>query len=177
MSLSAEIETYTAERRYRRPTVERWLALSDADGRALLDLAAALRLGENQLRDLWDWAEEIADRDASGIRAVLDDADIRRALRKGLGRADRLREIKGLLRRRRYPLLAEQEGRIAELIDGLALPSAVAVTAPEFLEGESLRVEMSVRSADELLRLAEDLRRAAASEACRSIFTLLDEAS
>ena len=64
------IRAYAGTRMYSAATVERWLRLAARDGDALLQLATELRLGENQLRDLWDWAEEIGERDGVTLSQV-----------------------------------------------------------------------------------------------------------
>ena len=58
---------YGKERGIRNQTLKRWLDLPESDQGALLDLANGLKIGENHLRDLLDWAEEISLRDGSSL--------------------------------------------------------------------------------------------------------------
>lgn len=166
------LRAFAAERGYAPATVERWLGLSDADGEALLGLARSLRLGENQLRDLWHWAEEIAARDGGSLAEVLA-ATRRRAESVGLGRADRLKRVKAELRRRRFPQVAAREDRVAALVEQLGL-SGVQIRWPAFLEGDVLRFEFEARSAEGLAAHAAALLAAAQHPACREIFAVLD---
>jgi len=173
---SEQVRAFAAERRLRPTCIDRWLALSATDGSALLTLASELRLGENQLRDLWEWAEEIALRDASTLAAVLESEPLRSVRGSRLGRADALKAFKAALRRLRFPEMAAQERRIAALVDRLGLPAGVRVQWPEFLEGDSLRVVIDARGAGALRAAAYALGEAAQRAECAEIFSLLDGA-
>lgn len=170
------IRRFTAERHFRSATVERWLALSADDARALLDLGESLRLGENQLRDLWDWAVEIAGRERVTLAAVLAAPALQAALHRKEGRNDRLRHLKAELRRMRFPQLIASEERMEALVGRMNLPRNVRITLPPFLEGDSLRLEVELCSTDDLRRAARFLLQAADSAACAELFALLEEA-
>ena len=64
--LDGRIASYAGERRLSRSTVERWRALDERDRGMLWQVAHELRLGENHLRDVLDWLEEIRVRDGLG---------------------------------------------------------------------------------------------------------------
>lgn len=172
-SVDAEVRAYAAERKYHPATIDRWLRLASADRAALLELAQELRLGENQLRDLWEWAEEIAQRDGLSLATVLGAEAVAAARRRAVGRSDRLKLVKAALRRLRFPQLAAAEDRLAALVSELGLPPSVRVTAPESLEGDSIRIEIVADSAASLQDSAARLLAAAQSPACAAIFELL----
>jgi hypothetical protein len=174
--LAAEICAYANERGFRAASVERWLALAVEDAAALWELVGALRLGENQARNLWEWAEEIAARDGTTMAKVLTAEAFRAALHGSGGRNDRLKAVKAHLRRRRFPTLARAEDRLAALIADLELPSGVKLSLPEFLEGDEVRVEIVAADAKSLLAAANRIAAAAATPACEEIFELLSEA-
>jgi hypothetical protein len=174
---AAAVRAFATERRYAAPTIERWLALPEADGGALLDLALELRLGEHQLRDLWEWAEEVAQRDASTLAGVLASPEIAAARRRPDGRNDRLRLVKSALRRLRYPQLCAAEERLAGLVRSLGLPPSVRVVMPDNLEGDALRVEIVAASAAGLRSAVARLAEATEAPQCDEIFTLLAESA
>jgi len=174
--VNAAIRAYGAERHYRAATLERWVALPAADAAALLDLAQELRLGENQLRDLWEWAADVAGREHGSLAAVLALDAVEVARRQPVGRNDRLRLVKCALRRLRYPQLSALEDRMADLVRSLDLPRDVRLTLPDFLEGDAVRIEIVAPDPDSLRAAAEHLARAADSPACRELFALLGEA-
>lgn len=175
-TLEASIRAFAAERKYRDATVDRWLCLAPADRAALLDLAQELRLGEHQLRDLWEWAEDIAVRDQSSLAQVLAVDLVAAARRRKLGRNDKLKLIKAALRRLRFPQLSSVEDRVAALVRQLGLPRNVRVILPEFLEGDALRVEITAESASALRAAVAGLLQAADTRTCAEIFELLQEA-
>jgi hypothetical protein len=171
------LRVFAQERKYTSATIERWLALEPDDGRALLELARELRLGENQLRDLWEWTEEIALRDGVSLAQVLALAPVAAARRnRTVGRNDKLKLVKGVLRRLRFPQLASTEDRLAALVRQLDLPRNVRVTFPEFLEGDEVRIEIVANSLTSLEVAAERLQAAAQKPECQAIFQLLAEA-
>jgi hypothetical protein len=175
--MTDEIRAFARGRRYSAPTLERWLALEAADGLALLELAREMRLGENQLRDLWEWTEEIAQRDRRSLAQVLALEPVAAPRRsRSLGRNDKLKLIKTALRRLRFPQLAATEERLATLVGELDLPGNIRVTFAEFLEGDEVRIEIVANSVASLEAAAERLRAAAAAPACATIFQILEEA-
>jgi hypothetical protein len=175
-NMTGRVREFAAQRKYGAATLERWLALTDADAAALLGVARPLRLGENQLRGLWEWAQDIARRDGSSVDAVLSGESVTAVLRSGLGRNDKLKRIRAHLRRLRFPQLCAAEERLLDLLRSLDLPRDVSVRLPEFLEGDELHVAIVARDAASLRRAAARLQAAADTPACAEIFALLGEA-
>jgi hypothetical protein len=137
-------------------------------------LAFALKIGENHLRDLVDWLEEISLRDGLQVRQILGNGSIA-ALESDprLGRADKLKRIKDQIRRWRFPRLAQTEDSIRARVQELKLQPEIRLTVPPGLEGGRLRVEFDASSQDELRRLIAKLADVTGKEAVREIFGLL----
>jgi len=133
-----------------------------------------LKIGENHLRDLVDWLEEISLRDGLQVRQTLGNGSIA-ALESDprLGRADKLKRIKDQIRRRRFPRLAQTEDSIRARVQELKLQPEIRLTVPPGLEGGRLRVEFDASSQDELRRLIAKLAGVTGKEAVREIFGLL----
>ena len=169
-----EIREYAKEKAFHPQTLARWLAWDQADRDALYRLAVALKVGENHLRDLMDWLEEISLRDGLQVRRILGDGSIG-ALESDprLGRADKLKRIKDRIRRWRFPRLAQTEDAIRARIQELKLQPKIRLTVPQGLEGGRLRVEFDAASQDELRRLVAKLTEATGKETVREIFALL----
>ncbi|MBI2366014.1 MAG: hypothetical protein HYV01_13560 [Deltaproteobacteria bacterium] len=66
-----EIREYAKKKAFHPQTVARWLAWEQPDRDALYRLALPLKIGENHLRDLMDWLEEISLRDGVQVRQIL----------------------------------------------------------------------------------------------------------
>ena len=169
-----EIRAYAASKGFHPQTLERWLSWDAADRGALERLALGLKIGENHLRDLMDWLEEIALRERVSAQAILASkiiGDLETDPR--LGRADRLKRIKEQIRRLRFPRLAETEDAVRAKIHELKLHPEIRLTVPPGLEGGNLRVEFAAASADELKQLAARLQEATEKASIREIFALL----
>ncbi len=146
----------------------------ERDSGGLWRLAYALKIGENHLRDLMDWLEEIALRDAVSIHEILSRPDLGRIeTDPRLGRADKLKRIKEQIRRWRFPRLAETEDDLRKRIHELKLHPDIRLSVPTGLEGANLHVEFNASSAHELKRLAARLMAAADQEPVGDIFALL----
>ena len=169
-----QVRRYANVRGFHPQTLQRWMGWDQPAKDALLRLALGLKLGENHLRDLMDWLEEIALRDQTEIAKVLAQksiADIESDPR--LGRADKLKRIKEEIRRLRFPRLAQVEDSIRVRIRELKLYPQIRISVPPGLEGGRLKVEFSALSADELQAVIAKLADAAGKDALREIFGLL----
>jgi len=175
-TIDSTFRALAVDRRYGPAILERWSRLASSDATEILRLAEELRPSENQLRDLWNWIDEIAARDHSTPDKVLAAPPVASVWRRHLGRNDRLKLIKGALRRLRFPELSATEERLAGLIATLGLPRHVRVVVPEFLEGDTLRVEITADSPAALRAAANALHTAAATATCDQLFALLAEA-
>ena len=172
------IREYAQTKGFHPQVLQRWLDWNPKDGAALLDLALSLKAGENHLRDLMDWAEEIALRDGIGICEIFANkaiTDLRTDPR--LGRADRLRRIKDQVRRMRFPRLSQIEDSIRSKIRQLKLPPSVTLSAPSGLEGGELQIEFAAGSPAEFKSILEKLGAAAESKTLAEIYLLLNGAA
>jgi hypothetical protein len=178
-AMTAEtIQGYALSKGFHPQIKERWLSWNANDGAALLETAVSLKAGENHLRDLMDWLEEIALRDGIAIGEVLQSktiSNIRTDPR--LGRADRLKRIKDQIRRIRFPRLSQIEDSIQSRIRQLKLPSAVKVSVPAGLEGGDLQIEFTAGSPAEFKSILAKLGAAAESESLAEIYVLLNSAA
>jgi hypothetical protein len=165
---------YCAEKGFRKQTTESWLELPEADGEALLELAKALRIGENHFHDFLDWLEEIALRDGINVQSVLGGEAVAKVLDDPrLGRNDKLKRVKEELWRLRYPRLAEAEEEIRRRIRELKLSPRIQMSAPLNLEGGALTVQLRATTQEELRRLMREVSEATEKKAVGEIFDLL----
>lgn len=169
-----DIRAYCQAKNFHRQTEARWLALSAADGEALLRLAQELKAGENHLKDILDWLEEIALGDGGAIAEILAREEFARiASDPRLGRNDRLKRLKEEIRRLRFPRLARIEEDIHRRIRDMKLDPRLQLTVPAGLEGGAVTVNIRAAARDDLARLAAQLVRAAETDSMKEIFSLL----
>ena len=171
--LDASFRAFAAARRYGQATLDRWARLDGEDAAALLRLIEDLRPGENQLRDVWDWSDDVAARDGIALAQVLDEEPVVAARRRAVSRNDKLKLVKHALRRLRFPQLAATEDRLADLIRALALPRTVRVTLPDFLEGDTVRVEITAGNVAALQAAAAALLTEEARQGWERVFGVL----
>ena len=168
------IRDYAKEKGFHPQTLARWLHWEPQDRDALCGLAVGLKIGENHLRELMDWLEEIALRDRCGIHQILAQQKIAHiGSDPRLGRADKLKRIKEQIRRLRFPRLSRIENTIRARTQELKLPPAVRMSVPFGLEGGKLRVEISALIAQELKKLIAQLVEAADRDSIKEIFRML----
>jgi hypothetical protein len=168
------IRDYAKAKSFHWQTLDRWLAWQPEDQAALARIALPLKVGENHLRDMMDWLEEISLRDNAKIHQILTRPAIC-AIETGprLGRADKLKRIKEQLRGWRFPRLAKMEESIRAKIQALKLPAEIHLSVPPGLEGGRLQVEFSAGSVAEFGKLCQSLNDAAAAALTGEIFDLL----
>ncbi|HVO91754.1 MAG TPA: hypothetical protein VMT22_02885 [Terriglobales bacterium] len=168
------IREYAQARGVHPQTLERWLSWKAPDRDALANLALDLRIGENHLRDLMDWLEELALRDGAAIAAILANGTVESiASDPRLGRADKLKRIKEQVRRLRFPRLAQIENEIRVKIQALKLPPGIRLSVPPGLEGGRLQVELNAATSEEFASLSAQLNQAVAKQETQDIFQLL----
>lgn len=172
--LDDAVLNYGKEKGFHDKTLARWISLQEADREALLDLARALKMGENHFRDLLEWLEEIALRDSVSICRILTSEPILRiSSDPRLGRSDKLKRLKGEVRRLRFPRLSRIEEEIENRIRALRLRPQIQLSVPVGLEGGVVTVQLRAAEHAELKELLQELERACASEAMREIFAFL----
>lgn len=176
MAVADEVAAFARERRYAEPTQQRWSRLSDTDAAALLHLARPLQLSENQLRDVWQWLDDVALRDHISLAQVLESPTLQSVLGSSLARAEKIKALKSKLREMRFPQLVAVEQKARQLISALDLPRQVVVELPPHLEGDSIRLSITVSSVVTLQQAAAALLSATNRPQCAELFHLLEEA-
>lgn len=134
-----------------------------------------VKAGENHLKDILDWLEEISLRDGieiaqlvQNLATIVDDPR--------LGRNDKLKRLKDELRRLRFPRLARIEDEIERRIRELKLSPEISLGVPVGLEGGGIVLKLQAASCEDLQRLAAEAIRAAESENMKEIFAAINGA-
>jgi hypothetical protein len=176
-NLAEGVRSHAATRRLDARLVARWLSWPPLDGAALLGVAENLGLGANQIGDFMTWLEEIRARDGTSPGEVLGTPEVRGLLAARLGRGDKLKRLKALVRARRFPRLAAAERALEAAVRDLALGAGVAVRFPPGLDGDEVIVELRARRVDELRGASARLQAAVNGGGFDRVFDILDETS
>jgi hypothetical protein len=171
------VRAYGAARQIDPRLIEQWLGWASGDATALLDVADALRLGSNHLGDVMTWLEEIAARDGIAPADALCAPAIRGVLSTRLGRSDKLKRVKAVLRSQRFPRLVAVERALDAAIRDLGLGAGVTVRFPPGLDGDELTIEVRARRSEGLRDATTRLHAAVSDGGFDRVFALLDEAS
>ena len=165
---------YARAQGFHEQTVRRLASLAEKDQQILMDMVIALKIGQNHIRDLLDWLDEIVLRDGGSVATILARAPFSEILTDPrLGRNDKLKRVKEELRRLRFPRLSQIEREITSRIRALKLGPQIQVASPPGLEGGYLTVQLKAASREELKALVAGLAQAVEKPEIDEIFELL----
>ncbi len=149
-SIDTAIRVWAQKRRLPQAHLQRWLELGEADRAALLDLVVRLNLRTAQLATALDLLDEIALRGGRSLGAILRRAELRRIVEGPGSGPERAHATLQKLRELRFPELALTLERLQERIAALRLPRDITMLLPKDLSSDELRIQLSLRHADDL---------------------------
>lgn len=136
--------------------------MAAADQQAVLGLFRETGPNRNQRREMLTWLVEIAAREGATAAEVIGSEDIQVDLAAGKGNAPQKgRRVRESLRRRRFPVISDLEGRRSAALKGLALPEQVSLDFPPHFEGLGFTLKVHFQSAEDVRRAASVLDRLA----------------
>ena len=170
-----QIAAYAQRKRLSSTTLARWQAWPAADQAALLSLLQDLQCGENHLKDVLDWFEEIAARDEQTVADILERRELRSARTAPGSRRDKLKAVKTVLRKIRYPRLTRLEENVRQTVRALDLGRAGQVSFPPDFEGDEVTLTLTVRNVHELRDVLSQLQQRLDDGRFQHVFDALDE--
>jgi hypothetical protein len=166
------------ERRLQEYLVKEALSLSaavyflhlDTDGQsAILPLLEALRPGENRVKEIISFLQEVSQRDGVSVSSLLARDEIEEIIHdQETPRPQRLEQLRKSLRRMRFPRLTAMEERFADYKRSLSLPPQLSLHPPLFFESEEFRMELrfkNFRSFQELARILHQIAEKGSTDA------------
>src|SRR5260370_19852154 len=153
------IDEWAREHHLAESEIARWRKLEPGDREAVLDLAITLRLRTGQLVTTLELLEETALRQRQSIAEILARDSIRRAIRSPGSRPQRAALFLARLRELRYPRLTSLRESLAAEISALRLPARVKLALPRNLDSDEFRIEITVRTNEQLNEALEALAR------------------
>jgi len=146
--MEKEIKLYVLNEEVSRTNIRRISSLSSKDRMTLLSLISPLKLGENRLREILTFLEEIAKRDGLTIREIVKRPEIQAILsHQELTPSQRADRMKNALLNLRYPRMHTMEEKFEKKRKELNLPSSVSLYHQPFFEGKGLKVEFQFETA------------------------------
>jgi len=151
----------------------RW---ENADRTAAERLFTALRPGRNKWRDLLEAVDEIAVRDRTAPREILEDKKISGALdAAGLPASDRYDAVHKHLHARLYPYLSDLQSRLRKAAEQLSLDSRTRLKLSENFEQDLVKIELKFSTKEELTRQVEKLFAACDADALEELLRILQQ--
>ncbi len=169
------IAAYAQRKRLSDTTLARWQAWPATDQSALFSLLQDLQCGENHLKDLLDWFEEIAARDEQPIADILERRELRSARATPGSRHDKLKAVKTKLRKLRYPHLTRLEENVRQAVKALDLGRTGQLSFPSDFEGDEVTLILTVRNIHELRDALSRLQQRLDDGRFQRMFDTLDE--
>jgi ParB family chromosome partitioning protein len=144
------VKRYVLKEEVSRSNIRRLGSLTSDDRMAVLSLISLLKLGENRLREILTFLEEISRRNQCNVREIVDRPEIQAILsQKELTPSQKTERVKKVLMALRYPKMDQTEKAFEKKRRDLHLPPNLSVHHPSFFEGKGLRVEFQFETMDE----------------------------
>jgi ParB family chromosome partitioning protein len=129
-------------------------------GHSMVKLFNHLKVGLNKQRELILFLKEIAMREDTDIKNVLEERKIREILANSdLDRPQKSQKIRTYLRQRRFPSIVEAEENFAKLTKQLELGKEIKLTPPKDFEGTTYTLTLRFSSLNDLRKLKARLDR------------------
>ena len=170
-----QIAAYAQRKRVSGTTRARWQAWPATDQAALFALLQDLQCGENHLKDLLDWLEEIAARDEQTVADILERRELRSARATPGSRYAKLKAVKNGLRKIRYPRLTRLEENVRQAVKALDLARTGQISFPPNFEGDEVTVTLTARNVHELRDGLSRLQQRLDDGRFQRVFDALDE--
>lgn len=138
-----EVKEYVLREEVSRSNIRKIASLLPEDRRALIPFLSSLKLGENRLREILNLLNEIARRDRSRIREIVQHPQLQATLsRRELTPSQKTEKVKKILLELRYPRLTGLERTFEKKRKNLNFPPHISLFHPPFFEGKEWRIEL-----------------------------------
>ncbi len=125
----------------------------------LLTLFSKANLSASKQREVIESCRDLSRRHDTSISRLLTSPDIAKILdNPEANRSQKGDAVLSLLRKKRYPVLRAQEERFHTLKRSLYLPKNASLSPPPHFEGNTYRLELTFRSADEFEKTVTSLQ-------------------
>jgi ParB family chromosome partitioning protein len=160
--MEEEIKRYVLKEEVSRTNIRRISSFSSKDRMALLSLISPLKLGENRLREILTFLEEITKRDRLTIREIVKRPEIQAILsHQELTPSQRADRMKKALVGLRYPRMHNMETRFEKKRKELNLPTNVSLQHQPFFEGKGLKIEFQFETVERYRSMLSSLSKLA----------------
>jgi hypothetical protein len=144
------IKEYVFKEEVSRSNIRKLANLTPGDRVAILLLISPLKLGENRLREILTFLEEISRKNQCKAKEIVQRADIQVILsQKEFTPSQKTERIKKVLMDLRYPKMHQLEEEFQKKRKDLNLSSSISLHHSPFFEGRELKVEFQFETMEE----------------------------
>ncbi len=165
MNLPAPFRRFCHEKRYSLKQIRNLAALPMNIIHLLMEWQDGLHLTASVLDEIGSGLRDCTRREKVDLAEFVKKSGFEDVITSGLSPREKTEEIRRILRERRYPILTETNRRLEERFERINLPEGVSIKWDRTLENREVKVEFSMRSADEWERISGLLRAEALKRA------------
>jgi ParB/RepB/Spo0J family partition protein len=156
--MEEETKAYVLREEVSRFNIRKFAALNPDDRIAILSLISPLKLGENRLREILTFLEEISRKNQTRIGEIVQWPELQAVLsQKELTSSQKTERVKKIFMDLRYPKLHQLEEGFEKKRKGLNLPPSVTLHHQPFFEGRGLRVQFQFETIEEYRTILKSL--------------------
>jgi ParB family chromosome partitioning protein len=153
-----EIKTYVLKEEVSRSNIRRLSTLTPDDRMAVLSLISPLKLGENRLREILTFLEEISRRNRCKVEDIVQQSEIQMILsQKELTPSQKTERIKKVFTDLRYPKLNQMEKEFEKKRRDFNLPHNISLHHLPFFEGKGLKIEFQFGTVEDYRSILSSL--------------------
>jgi ParB family chromosome partitioning protein len=165
-----ETKTYILKEEVSRSNIRKLANMTPDDRVAILSLISFLKLGENRLREILTFIEEISRRNQCAPREIIQRPEIQAILsQKELTPSQKTERVKKALMDLRYPRMHQLEEEFVRKRRDLHLSFNVSLHHQPFFEGKGLRIEFQFETMEEYGAILSCLSNLADKEEFREL--------
>jgi hypothetical protein len=165
-----ETKTYILKEEVSRSNIRKLANMTPDDRVVILSLISFLKLGENRLREMLTFLEEISRKNQWTAREIFQRDDIQVILsQKELTPSQKTERVKKALMDLRYPRMHQLEEEFVRKRRDLHLSSNVSLHHQPFFEGRGFRVEFQFETMEEYKAILSALSQLVDKEEFREL--------
>lgn len=153
-----DVRRYVLIEEVSRSNIRALSALTPDDRRALIPFLSSLKLGENRLREVLIFLDEICRRERVGVKEVVHRAEIQAIVsREELPPVQKTERVRKVLMALRYPKMKSLEEKFERARKRLSLPEGVSLHHSPYFEGKEIKVDFRFASMEEYRSIVDFL--------------------
>jgi hypothetical protein len=171
---STVLSEYLRERQLQGSFADYLFGVTERIGAEVEDMIRVLNPSANALRGILVLVEEISRKERISLSEVFSSSSLSNVLLDDdIPRKEKIKRIRDILERRRYPEKSRLEDMIKNCSDTIRKKYNLRVIMPDELEGDSIEIKISGRSPEDIHTAAGKLQSLSESEELAALFGIL----